>query len=145
MDNKSWTCRGTSNVIDNPTPGSSIRFSTRVTGEWRGGGDPPDSAVDEFTSAPSETEINYFSPSPPLSPVRRTGWTKASPLSTVSDRPTSGSAIRLTEAIVGASASFDRLEVFLTEGDGLLEALPFPFPTGVFLLNISRSLLILAG
>ena len=138
VDNKSWTDRGTSNVKDNPTPGSSIGLSPRVTGERRGGGDPPDSAVEDVTRAPSETETtgrNSSSPSPPLSPVGRAGWTEASSVSTVSDRPTSGSATRLAIAVAGASASFDLLGVFLTEGDGLLEAPVFPFPARVFLLN----------
>ena len=38
-------------------------------------------------------------------------------------------------AIAGASASFDILGVFLTEGDGLLEAPIFSFLARVFLLN----------
>ena len=98
VDNISWTDRGTSYVKDNPTPGSSIGLSPRVTGERQGGGDPPDSAVDDVTRAPSETEttgINSSSPSPPLSPVGRADWTEASSFSTVSDRPTFGSATRL--------------------------------------------------
>ena len=59
VDNKSWTDRGTSYVKDNPTPGSSIGLSPRVTGERRGGGDPPDSAVDDVTCTPSETEKGF--------------------------------------------------------------------------------------
>ena len=53
VDYKSWTGRGTSYVKDNPNRGSYIGLSPRVTGERRGEGDPPDSAVDEFTHAPS--------------------------------------------------------------------------------------------
>ena len=67
VDNKSWTDRGTSYVKDNPTPGSSIGLSPRVTGERRGVGDPPDPAVDDVTRAPFETETTgRNSSSPPL-------------------------------------------------------------------------------
>ena len=67
VDNISWTGRGTLYVKDITTPGSSIGLSPRVTGERRGGGDPTDPAVDEFTRSPSEMETtgrDSSSPSP---------------------------------------------------------------------------------